>query len=140
MKFLKKNETKTKKTHKVEMGTLYDINKNLVNQLEDLTDEDIKLRAEFLTHYIHDTNNQYYMLLCNERKDYTIFRRLTIGDEDSPGCELIEILLYECLPNRGGIKSIDLTDDKQAVEIWLVIDGKCFCYYFFPYDAAIIEC
>ena len=33
---------------------------------------------------------------------------------------------------------IDLTKNKGAIEIWLVIDGEAFMYYFFPYDAGVI--
>ena len=41
--------------------------------------------------------------------------------------------------NRGEVRGIDLTKDKDAIEIWLIIEDEAYCYYFFPYDAAIIE-
>ena len=139
MKFQKKN--KITKTHKVELGTLYDINKNIVETgVEALTEEQMKNKKELFEEYIENTNNEYYMLLCNDRKDYTVFRRTGIGSEDSIGCCLIDILIDECLPNRGITKSIELTENKDAVEIWISINGESYCYYFFPYDAAIIEC
>ena len=35
---------------------------------------------------------------------------------------------------------INLTEDKAAIEIWLRnAENENLCYYFFPYDAAIIE-
>lgn len=139
MKFQKKN--KITKTHKVELGTLYDINKNIVETgVEALTEEQMQNKKELFKEYIENTNNEYYMLLCNDRKDYTVFRRTGIGSEDSVGCCLIDILIDECLPNRGITKSIELTENKDAVEIWISINGESYCYYFFPYDAAIIEC
>ena len=77
------------------------------------------------------------MLLCNDRKDYTIFRR---ASTNNVGTELINILIDECLKNRGKTKSIELTEAKDAIEIWLSIDEESYCYYFFPYDTAVIQC
>ena len=83
-------------------------------------------------------NNTYYMLLCNERKDYTVFK-MNDKDNDDSIREIVSILVDECLRNRGEIRGIDLTKDKDAIEIWLIIEDEAYCYYFFPYDAAIIE-
>ena len=83
-------------------------------------------------------NNTYYMLLCNERKDYTVFK-MNDKDNDDSVREIVSILVDECLRNRGEIRGIDLTKDKDAIEIWLIIEDEAYCYYFFPYDAAIIE-
>jgi len=138
---MKLGNKKNKGTHTIAMGTLYDVNKNIVEKsIAALTIEEIQNKKELFEKYIENTNNEYYMLLCNDRKDYTVFRRTGIGSEDSAGCCLIDILLDECLPNRGYTKSIELTENKDAVEIWISIDGESYCYYFFPYDAAIIEC
>ena len=47
--------------------------------------------------------------------------------------------LMECLTNRGNVVSIEPTEDKQAYEIWIDKgDEEPCCYYFFPYDAAIV--
>ena len=83
-------------------------------------------------------NNTYYMLLCNERKDYTVFKMNDKNSDDSIR-EIVSILVDECLKNRGEIRGIDLTKGKDAIEIWLIIEDEAYCYYFFPYDAAIIE-
>ena len=38
------------------------------------------------------------------------------------------------------LNHINLTEDKAAIEIWLRnAENENLCYYFFPYDAAIIE-
>lgn len=137
---------KNTKTHKVELGTLYDINKSIVESgVTALTDEQMQEKKDLIVDFIHQANNSYYMLLCNDRKDYTIFHRNMEEDcfKDDAGTseENIEkILIDECLPNRGKTKSIELTENKDAVEIWISIDGESYCYYFFPYDTAIIEC
>ena len=149
MKFLNKTKLpKNKKTHNVELGTLYDVNKSLIEQnVEVLDEQQLQDKKNLIVDFINNTNNAYYMLLCNERKDYTIFHRRWDGAIeqflDNVGTiedTLEKILIDECLPNRGRTKSIELTENKDAVEIWISIDGESYCYYFFPYDAALIEC
>ena len=143
---MKLSNKKNKGTHTIAMGTLYDVNKNIVEKsIAALTTEEMQRKKDLIVDFIHQANNSYYMLLCNERKDYTIFHRNIEGDcfKDDAGKaeENIEnILIDECLPNRGYTKSIELTENKDAVEIWISIDEESYCYYFFPYDAAIIEC
>lgn len=137
MKVLKKQKRKISgKTTNVELGSLYDINKSIINNLPSLTQEEIQEKNAEIEDFILHTADTYYMLLCNDRKDYTIFN---LKETDSFK-EAIQILLEECLPNRGEIKSINLTEDKQAIEIWLFIDKESYCYYFFPYSLGVIEC
>ena len=144
----KKKKKKKNKTHNVEIGTLYDVNKNLVEQnVSELTTEEMQNKKNMIVDFIHQANNSYYMLLCNDRKDYTIFHRrlnptlMQFCDDLGEAEETLEkILIDECLPNRGRTKSIELTENKDAIEIWISIDGESYCYYFFPYDTAIIDC
>ena len=122
------------KTTDITLGSAYEINKNLVEKYEkELTSEELNQKKEELLTFLDAKNDNYYMLLCNDRKDYTVFR--LVEDKN----ELINILVDECLLNRGAVKGIDLTEDKYAMEIWLSIDNEAFCYYFFPYGEAVIE-
>lgn len=144
-----KKKKKNNISRQVSLGTsLYDMNKSLIEkQIPDLTDEEMQNKKTLIIDFINDTGNQYYMLLCNDRKDYTIFRReinenddfldnIEVPDRD----RLWNVLIDECLPNRGRTKSIELTENQDAVEIWISIEGESYCYMFFPYDTAIIEC
>lgn len=151
MKLLKKIKNKkkeNKKTTTVEVGSLYDLNKTLVEQnVTALTEEELQNKKNLIVDFVNNSNNTYYMLLCNEKKDYTIFHRqydsirgVYLDNAGEIDDTLERILVDECLPNRGQTKSIELTENKDAIEIWLSIDGESFCYYFFPYDMAIIEC
>ena len=116
-----------KKTSNVELGTAYDINKNLVKKYEhQLTKE------ELIDKFTREKFDNYYMLLCHDRRDYTIFH--TTVREGS-----VYLDLEECLINRGQIYSIDKTEDECAIEIWLMIDDEPYCYYFFPYGSAVVE-
>lgn len=134
---------KKKPTSTIELGTLYDMNKSLIEQgVTALTKEELENKKELILDWLLNTNNEYYMLLCNERKDYTVFRLTDLKNKEYDDCrtDVTNILIDECLFNRGNTKSIELTENKDAVEIWISIDGESYCYYFFPYDAAIIEC
>lgn len=121
-------------TTDITLGTSYEINKNLVEKYEKaLTEEEIKEKKFELLDFVITWEDKYFMLLCKDRSDYTIFHLV-----DSQA-ELVDILVDECLKNRGIIKGIDLTEDKCAIEIWLSIEGESYAYYFFPYEAAVIE-
>lgn len=77
------------------------------------------------------------MLLCNERRDYTLFHK---KNNSHKTYENMLDVLKECLTNRGQVKSIELDKVSQAIEIWLHIDEENFAYYLFPYDTGVIEC
>jgi hypothetical protein len=148
MKLASRKNKEEKQTHKVSLGTLYDINKNLIEKnVKSLTNEELEDKKDLIIDFINQSNNEYYMLLCNDKKDYTIFhrsRKSKHGEfldrcEGYTGDLLEQVLINECIPNRGTAKSVELTDDEAAIEIWLSIDGESYCYYFFPYDSAIIE-
>ena len=135
------NNEETKQTE-FALGTLYDLNKGLVQQNEiKLSEGILNSKKEVIKNFLVKANNNYYMLLSNERKDYTIF---TMGSNDGYTYEdkskrLVSILVDECLVNRGEIRGIDITKDKGAIEIWMSIEEESYVYYFFPYDTAIIN-
>lgn len=123
-------------TSNITLGTAYEINKNLVEKYEkELTTKELQNKKTEIINFIQETKGQYYMLLCNDKKDYTIFNILNKNNIE----KMTNILVDECLVNRGIIKGIDLTKDKCAIEIWLSIENEAFCYYFFKYDDAVIE-
>lgn len=120
----------------VSMGTLYDINKNIMTQNCVKMDRDVlRKRLKELREYFkkHQT---YHMLLCHERRDYTVF--VVNKEKEASLNEAIEAI-KDCMVNRGTILDIEKQPD-GAYEIWLRIDEEAFCYYLFPYDEAIIVC
>lgn len=125
-------------TNVLNLGTQYEFSKNMVSQLPALNEGNLNSKKEIIKNFIVKQSNFYYMLLCNEQKDYTVFHWNNICD-DAGAMEIAKILVDECLKNRGEIRGIDLTENKDAIEIWLYIDEEAFVYYFFPYDEAIIE-
>ena len=105
------------KTSEIAIGTLYDLNKDLVKKTEiKLAEGVLNSKKEIIKNFIYKTNNNYYMLLCNERKDYTVFDfKNKKWSERYMSCA--KCLVDECLTNRGEIRGIDLTKDKSAIEI-----------------------
>ncbi len=113
------NNEETKQTE-FAMGTLYDLNKGLVQQAEiKLSEGVLNSKKEITKNFLIEKNSNYYMLLCNERKDYTIFRMGNHYDYKDKSKKVASILVDECLINRGEIRGIDITQDKEAIEIWM---------------------
>ena len=120
-------------------NSLYDINKQIFSnsKMEPLslaTLNEYLPKFEEWFNWIIDT---YAMLLCHERRDYTIFHLYEKANKNPPAVAAKELIT--CLINRGSVLSIDETEDK-AWEIWLKIDDEYYCYYLFRYDEAVIEC
>lgn len=140
---MEEDSKKEKQEKKVAISTLYDINKTLVKQNEiKLNEAVLNSKKEIIKNFIYKTANNYYMLLCNERKDYTIFDFKLDKDNynlDFPICiNCANCLVDECLKNRGEIRGIDLTQNKDAIEIWMIINDEAYVYYFFPYDNGVV--
>lgn len=122
----------------VNMGTLYDINKVAIEKEGELNRPTLLRKIKEVESYFAEKvgqGNQYFMLLCNELKDYTIFN--FIYNDFMQAAEDIK----ECLFNRGTVYSIERTEDKVAMEIWIKYedDDELHCWYLFPYDDAVIE-
>ena len=108
-----------KKTTEVAIGKLYDINKNIIlNNETKLSEGTLNSKKEIIKNFLTNTKNFYYMLLCNERKDYTVFDFHMCGNvTNEKRMDCANCLVDECLTNRGEIRAIDLTEDKGAIEI-----------------------
>ena len=134
------NGRKSTEKQSISFGNIYELNKDLVNKYEKvLTREEIENKKQdvILKFLKNKENSFYFMLLCHEQRDYTLFNFIDYRGEDTDIICANE--LTECLLNRGKIKGIDITKDKNAIEIWARIDGEAFVYYFFPYDNGVIE-
>ena len=118
----------------VVMGNLYDLNKSVLASAKGINPlEAIENQSENLTNFF--TKGKYFMLLCNELKDYTVFC-LTTNKKVQNAKEELQV----CIENRGELLGLDPTEDGIAFEIWMRVEDKIYVYYLFPYDAAIIEC
>ena len=112
----------------INMG-LYDLNKQIISQLPELTDLSDK---EIVIGNLHNKwNNNYYMLYGKEISYFTLFK---IIEPQYFGKEVID-----CLNYVGAIKAIDATEALDAVEIWVETEDGPTCLYLFPYDSGIVQ-
>ena len=118
------------------LGNLYDVNKTMNIQQKILTNTELKAALRKVKQFFIDNLDKYFMLLCRERYDYTLFNFLNKND-----ITLQQSIkdLKECLLNRGQIISIDPSTEMDGYEIWLKIDDEAFAYYLFPYDLGVLE-
>lgn len=118
--------------------TLYEANKQIMEQVgKPLSHLELAAIQNKLEDWFNWQIDCYAMLLCHERRDYTIFHLYENQNPNPPAIAAKELLL--CLKDRGEILSIEENEDK-AWEIWLRIDSSLCCYYLFNYDEAVIEC
>lgn len=126
------------KQYSMTSGTLYEANKQLISQTQKPLDllQLAALEPKFSEwfNWIIDT---YAMLLCHERRDYTIFHLYEKQNPDPPAVAAKELIT--CITNRGKVLSAEENEDK-AWEIWIEINNEPYCYYLFRYDEAVIEC
>ena len=127
-----------KQTKAVDLGSnLYDMNKQLMEQVgKELTPMELVVKQKELEDWFNWECDCYAMLLCHDRRDFTIFHMYENQNPNPPALAAKECL--GCLTDRGKVYAMDLNKDK-AWEIWLKIDGKFYCYYLFRYDEAVIE-
>ena len=118
----------------LDLGTLYDFNKEAMKNEKPLDPIQFNLKVNEVAVELQERETQYWMLLCHERRDYTIFNIITCQNHKD-----IEFELKPTLLNRGNIISIDKQPDENW-EIWIRDDSnENFVYYLFPYDNGIIE-
>lgn len=130
-------------TSEISLGNLYDINKQLMEHEIEMSSEDKWKVGMELENWLEDRFAQkYFMLLCHERRDYTVFnldKTSTWAQIDQGILRIAREDLMECLTNRGTLLSAELQED-GVWEFWIrdIVDG-CAAYYLFPYGDAVLE-
>ena len=130
-------------TSEVNLGNLYDVNKQLMAR-EAAIDQDIlkqkkeALKQWFIEHY----SDKYFMLLCHECRDYTVFNLNKYNIFTTPQSNTISTVaadVIECMTNRGSLLALELQPD-DVWELWIRnAEQECFVYYLFPYGTAVLE-
>ena len=110
------NDKKNKEIYSLDSGTLYDANKQLILQsAKPLTHLELAPIQEKIDDWFNWIIDTYAMLLCHERRDYTVFHLYSTQNEHPTTVAAKELM--GCLTDRGEILSIEETPDK-AWEIW----------------------
>ena len=79
---MKANYEVPKQEANVVMGDLYSVNKQLMKNEPLMTKQEIEDAIGEVSGWIKEvvrTNDRYFMLLCHERRDYTLFNLCRIG-------------------------------------------------------------
>lgn len=121
----------------VSMGTLYSLNKTLISKRDPMTKEELAVKMNGIGAWFSSRfKNHYYMLLCRERSDYTVFHIL-----DSHYYEITRDL-EEVITGRGEVLAIDYSHENEYYEIWIRIEGEGdepFLFILFDCDFMIVE-
>lgn len=117
------------------LGTLYEFNKEVMKNEKPLDPIQFNAQTKEACVEMQEREVQYWMLLCHERRDYTIFNIIACEDVKDIECEF-----RPTLQNRGIVLSIEKQPD-ESWEIWIrdIETEENFVYYLFPYDNGVIE-
>lgn len=124
------------------MTTLYEAGIEECKHLQTLSEKDSKreIKRTVKEYFELDKElNKYYLLLCNENKDYTMFVLPEVFNDKH--IKNLQNDLYECMKNRGELYGCAITTDKHAIELWLKYDEdqEPHCYLFFPFDLGVVH-
>lgn len=129
-------------TSEVSLGNLYDINKQLMEQEPAMQAEELQTALEQLRAWLtHNFAHKYFMLLCHELRDYTLFNLdKTSTWKIAPPTAVYEAAndVLECMTNRGTLLVASQQED-NTWELWVRTPEGCFAYYLFPYGSAVLE-
>ena len=121
----------------IEVGTLYDINKQIMAQLPPQPSKKLKKKLVSIGTWFGtvEKEKQWYMLLCREKADYTVFHF-----NSNNYMQAVEDLQL-CINNRGKLMAIDYIHGENAYEIWIKDQetGEVFLYMLFNCYPMIIE-
>ena len=135
-------ENKINPQAEVSLGNLYDMNKQLMEQSPAIDQSTLaSVKPELETWFMTFFNQKYFMLLCHELRDYTLFNLDKTSSWKTPSELTISNAasdIIECLSNRGTILAIE-KQDAVSWELWIRTEDGCFAYYLFPYGEAVLE-
>lgn len=115
--------------------SLYDYSKQLVANEEPM--DVITLNKTILNVAEDMLEYKYWMLLCNDRRDYTVFN-ISSYNNGFKTKDLISNELVPTLLNRGQVLLVDKQPD-GSYEIWIRDPETLenFAYYLFKYEGVI---
>lgn len=121
---------------KLDLGTIYDFNKEAMNNIPVMTEEKLSETLNKVSTAVRKNckMSPYWMLLCHERRDYTVFKI------DNSTLSALNRDLKDSLHNRGSVLSIDEQPDGNF-EIWIkdIMTDENFAYYLFNYTYGVVE-
>ena len=121
--------------------SLYSINQQAYEKVLPLNNKEKRQCLTDLYEWAREQRCDYTMLLCHERRDYTILHYKNREDKTYKKGILTD--LKECLENRGKILDVRYLQEYDAWEIWLRIfennSHQNYLYMFFNAEGFVIE-
>lgn len=117
----------------ITMGNLYDLNKSLYAKLPKMDVNDFQSKILNIGMWFSSrTDRKYFMFLCRELNDYTIF------EFKNPNYNQAKEELKGLVLSRGIPVAIDYDHDTDSYEIWVKRGNDCHMYKIFPCDDFMI--
>lgn len=113
---------------------LYELNKNIISQLEPLTDFDLEnWYDELIAYKTNRWKHKHFMLLCRDYNYYTLFE-----EKEKTNVSFGSVVL-EIIKDIGPIYSIEINED-DVIEIWIkpVGEESPLAFYLFPYENGVV--
>lgn len=114
--------------------TLYEMNQTAYMRQPQLTSKEIDKAKLKVYDFIYANGIEYFMLLCNELKYYTIFD-LKVATHTTID-EMVEEL-FDIVNELGTLRGIEVYD--QRIEFWIYKYDRCHAYLLFSYDEGVIK-
>lgn len=116
--------------------TLYELNKAGYLSLPTLNELELYSYQQKVLKFINDKKAKYFMLLNHDIRYFTLFSHI---NEDIDN-KYVAKEVMDIARSLGDIKSIEVSDDENSIEFWIVdYTGECNLYIFFNYDQGVIE-
>ena len=115
---------------------LYELNRSIIEQQGVLDADVLAEKFELINIFATNTKNNFYMLYGREINYFTVFAK-----HEKWELETLALAVTECLANIGSVYSIEVTAEKDAIEIWVkdIHQDLLTCMYLFPYDNGIVR-
>jgi len=117
----------------VNMGNLYDLNKTLYSKMPKMKTEDFQKDVLNIGMWFSSrTERRYFMLLCRELNDYTVF------EFKAPKFDVAKEELRSLILSRGIPVGIDYEHSSDTYDVWVKRGKEVYMYKLFPCDDFII--
>lgn len=119
----------------IEIGSLYDINKQIIGQDKILDQYELQRKVDELADIMIDS--KYFALICNERHYYTVFNCKEASTSN------ISRNVYDILTSLGDVCDIiPSSSNELTFEVWIkdYMTNEVNMYFMTNWDEGVIEC
>lgn len=112
---------------------LYEFNQNVYASLPPLDKDGLKKAEKNLIQYLTTFDSNYYMLLNNESRYYTLFTyKNKIHDYHTMASEILSIV-----KGIGTVKGIERNG--PVIEFWIMHEEQCKIFMLFDYERGVVR-